>query len=147
VDASAVGADPKRNFLVVLGSAPAEPGGEGGRRRGNELKFFERTANGNAKPIKLITGVQGGRMFIEPEHGLIFVVAGDHIAVYDVDAEGPGKVLYTIGGPKGILAAPRGITVDVKNKTVIVTDKHLNAAMTFSTPEIFEAVPPTAAQR
>jgi hypothetical protein len=143
VDASAVGVDPIRNLTIVLGSAPGE--GEGGRRRGNELKFFPRTASGDAKPTRLITGVQGGRFFVEPKHGLIFVVANDYIGVYRIEDEGAAPLRFTLGGPKGILVEPRAVTVDLKNKTVIVTDKSLNAAMTFSAPEIFEGRPMSSA--
>jgi hypothetical protein len=33
---------------------------------------------------------------------------------------------------------PRGLTLDPKKKTVIVSDKYLNAVMTFSLPEIYD---------
>ena len=36
------------------------------------------------------------------------------------------------------LQLPRGVTLDPKNKTVIVSDKYLNAVMTFSLPEIYD---------
>jgi len=32
----------------------------------------------------------------------------------------------------------RGLALDPKNKSVIVTDKNLNAVLTYSVPEIFE---------
>jgi hypothetical protein len=135
-DASAVGVDWKRNLMVVLGSPPAQ--GEGGGRRANELKFYDRTASGNAKPLRVISGVQGGRLYIEPEYGLILVVANDYVGVYSVNDEGAVPPRFTIGGPKGVLEEPRGVTVDVKNRAVIVSDKNLNAVMTFHVPQVFE---------
>jgi hypothetical protein len=44
---------------------------------------------------------------------------------------------WTIGGPYGVLKQPRGIDLDVKNKSVIITDKVLNSVLTFYFPEIF----------
>lgn len=121
-------------------------GGEGGGRRANELKIYDRTASGNAKPLRIITGVQGGRLTVEPEYGLLFVVAGDHVAVWSIYDEGAAPARFTLGGPKGILQAPRGVTIDLKNKTVIVSDKNLNAVMTFQAPEIFDTAPKTQTQ-
>ena len=44
---------------------------------------------------------------------------------------------WTVGGPGGLLKDTRGITVDPKNKNVIVSDKTLNAILTFHIPEAF----------
>ena len=33
---------------------------------------------------------------------------------------------------------PRGLTLDPKKKTVIISDKYLNAVLTFSLPEIYD---------
>ena len=44
---------------------------------------------------------------------------------------------WVIGGPHGILQMPRGIALDVKNKNMLVSDKRLNAVLTFHFPEIF----------
>ena len=145
IDASAVGADPKRNLVVVLGGAPTQ--GEGRGRRASELKIFDRTANGNAKPLRVITGVQGGRLTVEPEHGLLFVVSGDHVAVWSITDEGAAPARFTLGGPKGVLQEPRGVTIDLKNKAVIVSDKQLNAVLTFHAPAIFDTAIETSAQR
>jgi hypothetical protein len=32
---------------------------------------------------------------------------------------------------------PRGLTLDPKKKTVIVSDKYMNSVMTFSLPELY----------
>src|SRR4030095_10229576 len=43
---------------------------------------------------------------------------------------------YTLA--KGHLYMPRGLTLDPKKKTVIVSDKYTNAVLTFSLPELFD---------
>ena len=40
-------------------------------------------------------------------------------------------------GPNGRLVQIRGVALDPKNKSVIVSDKRLNALLTYSFPEIF----------
>jgi hypothetical protein len=42
-----------------------------------------------------------------------------------------------LGGPFGALRQARGVALDPKNKSLIVSDKYLNAALTFYFPEIF----------
>jgi hypothetical protein len=32
---------------------------------------------------------------------------------------------------------PRGVALDVKNKSIIASDKHLNSVLTFRIPELF----------
>jgi hypothetical protein len=39
--------------------------------------------------------------------------------------------------PKQMLNKSRGVDVDPKNQTVIVTDKELNAVLTYHAPELF----------
>jgi DNA-binding beta-propeller fold protein YncE len=73
-----------------------------------------------------------------------------HIAVWSIDDRGDVPPMWTIAGPKGALRQPRGLTLDPKNKTVIVSDKYLNGVLTYSFPELFDTarVPETArAQR
>jgi hypothetical protein len=139
-DANSLGVDPTRNLLVVTSTPPRTEG----RRGGNEINIYPRTANGNMKPLRTITGVPGHRLTVYPERGLIFLI-GDayqggtpYVAVYGIDDSGKVSPRYTIGGPNGILRQPRGVAIDAKNKAVIVSDKDLNAVMTFSVPEIFD---------
>ena len=138
-DASSVAVDATRNLLVVAGNAP-EPPGE--RRRGGrtgQFMMFNRTADGNAKPVRVITGVPGTRnIALYPERGLIFIVLDGYIGVYNIEDSGDAPMRYTIGGPNGMLREVRGVTIDPKNKTVIVSDKQLNAVLTYSVPQIFD---------
>ena len=58
------------------------------------------------------------------------------IGVWNQDDEGDVPPRYTIA--KGHLYMPRGLTLDPKKKTVIVSDKYTNAVLTFSLPELFD---------
>jgi hypothetical protein len=144
-DANSVAIDPTRNLLLVSSTPPRE--GSGREERTNEINIYQRTANGNAKPIRTITNVPGHRITVFPERGLIFVVTDEaYVGVWSIDDSGPAPARYAIGGPNGVLRQPRGVTIDAKNKGVIVSDKDLNAVMTFEIPEIFDA-PAATAQR
>jgi hypothetical protein len=86
-----------------------------------------------------------GLMAINPENGMIFVrVSGggrhdpeDFVGVWSVYDKGEVAPRWTIGGPGGPLEDTRGVALDIKNKNVIVTDKTLNAILTFHVPEAF----------
>ncbi len=148
---SEVAVDPVHNLLVV--SASWQEGGDS--RRG--LMIFNRTDEGNVKPRAIISGPKTGlqrtsRINVYPSRGLVFVSVpgpgtgpGERIAS-DASFVGVWNILqdkgdvpprWKIGGPKGLLRQPRGVTYDAKNKTVIVSDKYLNAVMTYYFPEIF----------
>lgn len=134
-DASALGVDPIRNLLVVASSPPRQPGARG--RDTAEVTIFDRLANGNVKPLRVVTGVPGQRLITYPEAGLFFVLGPDYVGVWSVEDSGAAPPRYTIGGPKGPLRNTRGIAIDAKNRSVIVSDKDLNAVLTFEVPEIF----------
>jgi hypothetical protein len=61
------------------------------------------------------------------------------VAVFDEDDNGDVAPLWTLA--KGYLYMPRGLTLDAKRKTVIVSDKFKNSVMTFSLPEMYERTP------
>ena len=137
-----VAIDPVRDLLVVSG--------------GSELSIYDRTASGKAEPRNVITipqnvdpamGRRGtGLMAINSENGMIFVkVSGgdrhdalDYVGVWSVYDNGEVPARFTIGGPNGMLKDGRGVALDMNNKNVIVTDKTLNAILTFNVPEAFE---------
>lgn len=132
-----VGVDPKHNVIVVSGG----PG----------LLIYNRTASGKDQPIGTITIPDSygrsstGLMAINPENGMIFVrVSGggrhdplDFVGVWSIYDRGVVPPRWTIGGPNGLLKDTRGVALDIKNKNVIVTDKTLNAILTFNVPEAF----------
>jgi hypothetical protein len=122
--------DPLNNLLIASG-------------RGS-VRIFDRTAAGNTKPRSIIkTG--GNMMTTYPDKGLIFVARGgpggryqngDHIAVWGIHDSGDAPPRWEIG--KDVLYDLRAVAVDPKSKTVIATDKKLNAIVTFHVPEIFD---------
>ena len=142
----AVVVDVKRDLMIVAGNYRQ------GERASNSLMIFDRTASGNTKPKRVITGIPDNRnIAIEPEGGWIFVALPGTIAhpygyvgVWHIDDNGEVPPRFRIGGPNGSLRMPRGVVLDPKNQSVIVSDKKLNAILTFRIPEIFSA---TAAQR
>jgi len=130
------------------------------------VMIFERTAQGNAKPLRIIRGPStdlrgGGRIFAHPARGLILVsvesgsrqnaptgeenytplneMAHDrgYVGVWSIHDSGDVPPRWMIGGPKGMMLQIRGVALDPKNKTVMISDKRLNAVVTFAFPEIF----------
>jgi len=59
------------------------------------------------------------------------------VGVWSIHDKGDVPPRWKIGGPNGMLLAIRGVALDPKHKTVIISDKRLNALLTYSFPEIF----------
>jgi hypothetical protein len=140
-DAAAI--DPIRNLLIVSG---------GSFRGGPKFEIYDRTAEGNAKPLRVIGGPKsgfrnlGGPFAVYPPKG--WIIASDrgdgelvsdiaYVGIWSVEDNGDVPPRWKIGGPNGVLKMPRGIAVDGKNKSILVSDKRLNAVMTFYFPEFF----------
>jgi hypothetical protein len=132
--------DPVRNLLIVSG--------------GGGIRIFDRMASGNTKPLRFINGTGAKDVALltnNPANGMIFGVARpgggddiegryaplDYVGVWNVLDDGDVPPRFTIGGPNLLLKDGRGITFDAKNKDVIVSDKTLNAVLTFHVPEVF----------
>jgi len=140
----AVAIDPVNNLLIASAG-----GGGGDRGNGTRFLVFDRTANGNVKPKMTIRGprAMGGPFAIYPPKKLILatnrpggeVLAGDdsYLGAWSYEKSSDGAPLWTIGGPHGVLQMPRGVTLDVKNKSIIASDKRLNSVLTFHLPEMF----------
>ncbi|HYR42862.1 MAG TPA: hypothetical protein VER98_07565 [Terriglobia bacterium] len=163
--------DPVHNLMITASASgeAAEGGGGGGGARGATrggsggrriaaIRIFDRMANGNAKPLRVITG-QAAKdawlMTMYPEKGVIFAVVrpgntgglegdisgryllDDYVGVWSVFDEGDVPPRLTIGGPDLLLKDARGIAVDPKSKDVMVSDKTLNAIFRFHVPEAF----------
>jgi len=138
--------DPIRNLLVIGGTTRIAG------QRSDALMTFNRTDQGDVRPRSVITGPKsrfdsGARMTINPNRGLAFgtirdgdLVASDgsFVGVWNyAEDKGDAPPRWTIGGPKGMLRQPRGVTLDPKNKTLIVSDKYLNAVISYYFPEVF----------
>ena len=140
----AIAIDPVNNLLIV-------GAGGGGGNSETETRFlvFERTASGDAKPLMNIKGPRslGGPFTIYPQKKLIFATnrpVGETLAsdvsflgVWSYEKSNETGPLYTIGGPKGVFQMPRGVALDVKNKSIIASDKRYNSILTFRVPELF----------
>lgn len=141
--AGTVAIDHTRNLLVVGADVPGV--------RGSQLAIFDRTADGDAKPKRVISGPKSrlgnpGNMRIYPEGGLIFVVQqAGYVGVWSIDDNGEVPPRYTVGGPKGLLQKPRGLDLDPKHNAVIVSDKGLNAVLTYEVPHIFKVATSSSA--
>ena len=137
--AGAVAIDPTRNLIVVGAEARSADG-----RGLPELAIFDRTASGNAKPKRVITGVKSrlndtGNLRVYPEGGLVFTTQQTgYVAVWSIDDNGDVPPRYTVGGPNGLLVKPRGLDLDPKHNAVIVSDKQLNAVLTYEMPQLFQ---------
>ena len=156
--------DPVHNLLITANAQgeAAEGGGGGGGRGGGRrvaaIRIFDRLANGNAKPLRVITGEatkDAWLMTMYPEKGVIFAVVrpgntgglegdisgryllDDYVGVWSVFDDGNVPPRFTIGGPALLLKDARGIAVDPKSKDVMVSDKTLNAIFRFHVPEAF----------
>jgi hypothetical protein len=101
------------------------------------LLIFDSTANGNVKPMRVITGDRAGQGRLAAAYnGLIFAGAGgETVGVWSVNDSGNAPARFKIG--QGVLLEMRALAVDPKNQSVIITDKELNAVMTWRVPEVF----------
>ena len=172
--AAALTVDPVHNLLIVsgqthgwgrLGISPADLiiNGASGRRGSLEggsvgqIAIFNRTASGNTKPLRVITGSKTllsstqTIMTTYPPRGWILgaVWGSDYgetgapfseramVGVWSIYDNGDVPPRWTIGGPNGILRQARGVAVDPKHKTVLVSDKYINGVLSFEFPELF----------
>jgi hypothetical protein len=143
---NAIAVDPIHNVLVTAASIRVN--GE----TQEALRIFNRTDEGDAKPIRTIagphTGLLGGtRQFaVYPEGGWIVVTqsgggGGDEpyppnpfVGVWSINDNGDVPPRWKI---TTVVKKPRSITFDPKHKELIVGDMTLNAVLTYSLPEMF----------
>ena len=144
MSASTIQVDPVNNLIIVGGSD------ETGRNRGGQVLLFNRTDQGNVKPLRAIRGPKSqlgriGLMAVYPPRELYLVGVpssqnsspNNFVGVWSERDNGDVPPRWMIGGPNSVLRQVRGLTLDPKHKSVIVSDKYLNSILTFSFPEIF----------
>jgi hypothetical protein len=146
-NAQSLAVDPINNILVVGFNKNRENDPDG------SILIFNRTDNGNVKPRAVIHGPKSGIIRINqmavypPKRLIVAAMPGDHDAMeppdaflgiwtYDDNGDIPPKWKIPIG-PRTTLKKPFGVTLNPKNKEVIVSDMRLNGVLTFSVPEIF----------
>jgi len=150
-----VAVDPVHNLLITDGTIEVE--GQGYRttyRQGREsILIFDRTADGEVKPLRVIrgpkTGIHGIRqMQVLPKGGWIVITQitdggiaepeGTFVGLWRINDNGDVPPRWKIEGKaSNIMKKPRGVALDLKHKEVIVSDMRLNAVLTFYFPEIF----------
>jgi len=141
----AVAVDPVNDVIVLAGSA-----GDWGDGDGHQLLIFDRMASGNAKPIRAIRGSNtllrntknvrvspAGGWILVAEDGMEGNTGLSFVGVWSIHDDGDVPPRWTIGGPNQDLLKPRGVALDPKNRAVIVSDKKLNAVLTYHVPELF----------
>jgi hypothetical protein len=149
-----VAVDPVHNLLVTDGTVEVEGGYRTTYRLGREsILIFDRTANGEVKPLRVIrgpnTGIHGIRqMQVLPKGGWIVISQitdggisepeGTFVGVWSINDNGDVPPRWKIEGKaSNIMKKPRGVALDPKHKEVIVSDMRLNAVLTYYFPEIF----------
>ena len=150
--ADALAIDPVHNLLIVAGSRPRQrgEGGPGTIRADGQVLIFNRTDSGNVKPRSVISGPKSQiarpwLMAVYPPRELFLLTvtsverysAGNFVGVWSERDNGDVAPRWTIGGPNQLLRQVRGIALNPKSKEVIVSDKYVNAVMTYNFPEIF----------
>jgi len=80
-----------------------------------------------------------GRIIVSIRGNIDEELASDEsfVGVWNINDNGDVPPRWTIGGPQGVLQMVRGVAVNPKHKELIVTDKRLNAILTFYFPELF----------
>jgi len=139
-----VAVDPVHNLLIV--------GVSGNQRNPGAVLIFDRTANGNVKPLRAISGphteiIRALQLQVYPPTGWIAVAQpsesgpvapGDtFIGFWHINDDGDIAPRWKLQGPKSTLIKPRGVALMPGHKEIVVSDMSLNALLTFYFPEIF----------
>jgi hypothetical protein len=150
---NAVAVDPVNN-LIIAASQVSPP-----RRRQNNytptangLVIFDRTADGDVAPLRVIDGERTGlhlinQLQVYPPKGWVIATQ----STTDLDAEPPGIFVgvwsvkdngdvaprWKIAGPNSRLKKPRGVALNPRDGELIVADMRLNAVLTYRFPELF----------
>jgi hypothetical protein len=150
-----IAVDPIHNVLVTDGTLTGDNvEWQTPYRRGREsILIFDRTANGETKPLRVIrgpnTGIHGIRqMQIQPTGGWIIISQitdggipepeGTFVGVWSINDNGDVPPRWKIEGKaSNVMKKPRGVTLNPKHKELIVSDMRLNSVLTFYFPEIF----------
>lgn len=152
--AGGIAVDPIHNVLVVAGTLTDDRLWQTPYGNNREsLLLFDRLANGNEKPLRVIRGPNTGmhtirQIRVQPKGGWIVIgqmtageiaePEGTFIGVWHINDEGDVPPRWKIEGkPSNGILKPRGIALDPRHKEVITADMRLNAVVTFYFPEIF----------
>jgi len=119
-----VAIDPVRNLLIVAS--------------GGSMLIFDRTASGDAKPLRKITG-GGGQVKVYPPKGLLIgSCSGGSICAWNLDETEDMTPRYRIPAQQLTTVAFSGLAIDPIHKEIILPSGGRNVIMTFSWPEVFD---------
>ncbi len=137
----AVAVDPENDLLVVT------------TRSTKSLLLFDRTAEGDTPPKRVISGPKSGLQFpqgiaLYPEGKKIFVSVTDgerdgaeqtpgFVGVWNYSDNGDVAPLAIITGPNSTIIRPRGVAINPAEREIYIVDMVQNALLTFSLPEAF----------
>jgi hypothetical protein len=149
--ADAITVDPVHNLLIVAGPQPrgrVEAGASGVAK--GQVLIFNRTDSGNVKPRAVIAGPKTNisRPWLmanyPPKELFVLTVTtpernspANFVGVWSEHDNGDAPPRWTIGGPNQLLRQVRGIALIPESKDVVVSDKYVNAVMTYHFPEMF----------
>lgn len=147
-----IAVDPIHNVVVAAGTAFGDDTNPNAVRRGS-LLIFDRLANGDVKPLRVISGPKTGlfsirQMAIEPKGGWIIatqytdpfvpVTEGNFVGVWSIHDDGDVRPRWKIEGKaSNRMNKPHGVALDSRHKEIFVADMRLNSVLTFYFPEIF----------
>jgi hypothetical protein len=146
--------DPVHNLLFVAGrpatgavERPRSFGPQRGDLGGSAgITIFERTAEGDAKPLGVLHAGSGGHIFVNPPRQEIVVIGkiGEAlgVSIWSIHDRGdaPPRRQWILKGPDEMtspLDSAMAAALDPKNKTLIIGNKTFNAVLTYAFPEIF----------
>jgi len=145
--AGTLAVDPINNVFVTARDTVLS--GEGARSR---LLIFDRTASGNTKPLRVISGPKTGIIRVNqlqiyaPKGWLVATMPGFYdmqepdgifVGIWSVHDNGDVAPRWKIAGPKSLILKPRGVAINPKDKEILVADMRQNAVLTYYFPEIF----------
>ena len=110
-----------------------------GRLEPPSIAVYERTARGNARPVRVISGPATklnwpAQIFFDQVHDELFVANdGDHsVLVFSGAATGDAGPVRVIAGASTHLANPTGVWVDAANNEVVVSNMGNHSATVFA---------------
>jgi len=77
----------------------------------NSLFVFDRLATGDVAPKRILNGVRGGTIAVDPDRDLLVVNGGNALSIYNRTASGDAKPIRVISGPKSQVAGADTFTL------------------------------------
>ena len=149
--ATSLAVDPVNNLLIVGLNKGSRVSGQ--VEEDGAVLIFNRTDEGNVKPLRVIKGPKSGitrinQMSVYPQGKWIIATQpgeyeemepeGAFVGIWSEMDNGDVPPRWKINkGPKSAMKKPRGVVIDPKHKEIIVADMRLNSVLTYYFPEIF----------